>query len=231
MTSIRKIWTGLFLGVAFWGGCAQVVAQASASSSAEALHEMAQLAGVIFTGQVVGVRTQDAMGGTIGGMLGVVEIEFAVEDAVRGVSGGSYTLREWAGLWTGGNEPFVVGQRYLMLLHAPGAGGLSSPVGGMDGAIPIRGGADGVGRVVDLGWVATRVLRPTAYLQTARQGPVGGPINVTARMVGAAADTTANVAAAVVPIERMTALASQSAGYTAVVGMLRGWEKNDQVAR
>jgi hypothetical protein len=28
-----------------------------------------------------------------------------------------------------------------MLLHAPSAAGLSSPVGGMDGAIPVRGGA------------------------------------------------------------------------------------------
>ena len=74
------------------------------------------------------------------GATGVVEIEFAVEDAVRGVSGGTYTLREWAGLWPAGDEPFRVGQRYLMLLHAPGAAGLSSPVGGMDGAIPIRGG-------------------------------------------------------------------------------------------
>jgi len=100
------------------------------------------------------------------------------------VSGGSYTLREWAGLWVGGYEPFRVGQRYLMLLHSPGAGGLSSPVGGMDGAIPIRGGGQAVGLegassrdaggiagvgastdglVVDLSWVGTRVATPILY--------------------------------------------------------------------
>jgi hypothetical protein len=227
MTSIRKIWTGLFLGVAFWGGCGQAQVAASVSAQEGALHEMAQLAGVIFTGQVVAVRSHDAMGAA----AGVVEIEFAVEDAVRGVRGGSYTLREWAGLWPGGDSPFVVGQRYLMLLHSPGAGGLSSPVGGMDGAIPIRGGAEMVGRVVDLGWVGTRVVRPTAYAGTQKQGVVGGPINVKAAVVGAGGVDTANASVAVVPIERMTASALPSTAYKTVVGMLRGWETNGQGAR
>jgi hypothetical protein len=80
---------------------------------------MSRLAGVIFAGQVIGVRRLD--GGN--GATGVVEITFAVEDAVRGVSGSTYMLREWAGLWPAGDEPFRVGQRYLMLLHAPGAAG------------------------------------------------------------------------------------------------------------
>jgi hypothetical protein len=117
------------------------VAQSTLSQSAppqsanDALHAMSRLAGVIFTGQVVAVRRIEGLNGA----NGVVEITFAVEDAVRGVSGSAYTLREWAGLWPAGDEPFRVGQRFLMLLHAPGAGGLSSPVGGTDGAIPIRG--------------------------------------------------------------------------------------------
>ena len=101
----------------------------------DALHAMSRLAGVIFAGQVVAVRRID--GGN--DATGIVEIQFAVEDAVRGVSGGVYTLREWAGLWPAGEEPFRVGQRFLMLLHAPSVAGLSSPVGGMDGAIPIHG--------------------------------------------------------------------------------------------
>ena len=141
-------------------------------SASAALREMTQLAGVIFTGQVVDVRRVAG----VGGETGVVEISFAVEEAIRGVSGGIYTVREWAGLWPADDTPFLVGQRYLMLLHTPSAAGLSSPVGGMDGAIPIRGGRAAVaetatagnsatvdGRVVDLRWVGTQVVQPVAY--------------------------------------------------------------------
>jgi hypothetical protein len=148
---------------------------------------MTQLAGVIFAGQVVAVRQLQA----VGGATGVVEITFAVDDAVRGAGGGSYTLREWAGLWPGGDEPFRVGQRYLMLLHSPGAAGLSSPVGGMDGAIPIRGVASAAGPAeadslsADLSWVGTRVVvQPTAYLAQGR-GPIARPIAVQADLKSA----------------------------------------------
>ena len=69
----------------------------------DALHAMTRLAGVIFAGQVVAVRRID--GGN--DATGVVEIDFAVEDSVRGVSGGVYTLREWAGLWQAAISPFA----------------------------------------------------------------------------------------------------------------------------
>jgi hypothetical protein len=214
-------------------GAAQEAAPSTpAQSINDALHAMTQLAGVIFTGQVVGVRRLDG----VNGATGVVEITFAVEDAVRGVSGGTYTLREWAGLWPAGDEPFGVGQRFLMLLHAPSAAGLSSPVGGMDGAIPIRGSAAAVepqstasgtssariatggtasesasaladGRVVDLRWVGTHVVQTLSYRTEAE-----------ARAVSARADAA--------PVE-----ASQGAAYATVMGMLRGWEKVDHAAR
>ena len=230
MASIGKIWTALFLGVALWANCgqAQPVSQPVSQPSEEALHAMTELAGVIFTGQVVTVRQRSAANGS----AGVVEIEFAVEDAVRGVSGSTYTLREWAGLWPGGDEPFRVGQQYLMLLHSPGASGLSSPVGGMDGAIPIRGGATADGRVVDLRWVETRVVTPTAYQQTPVRGPVGGPINVQAQMVNGASDPAeTKVTAPIAPIEGVSASAQQSTAYVAVLGMLRSWESGDHGAR
>jgi hypothetical protein len=226
MTSTGKIWTGLFLGVALWANCGQ--AQVVSQPSEDALHAMTDLAGVIFTGQVVAVRQHVAANGA----AGVVEIEFAVEDAVRGVSGSSYTLREWAGLWPGGNEPFRVGQRYLMLLHAPGASGLSSPVGGMDGAIPVRGGAATDGRAIDLSWVGTRVVRPTVYVQTQTQGPVGGPIAAQAQFLSATPNfAMAHVAAVSAPIEGTSASAQQSTAYSAVLGMLRSWETGDHGAR
>lgn len=151
----------------------------------DALRAMEQQAAVIFAGQVIAVRPVAGASGA-----GVVEIDFSVDDAVRG-AGGVYTLREWAGLWPAGEQRFRVGQRFLMLLHAPGAAGLSSPVGGMDGAISIRGGAetplltaaraagvsaarpsvdateastaDGDARTLDMRWVATQVARPVQY--------------------------------------------------------------------
>jgi hypothetical protein len=102
----------------------------------DALHEMSDAAGVMFTGQVTAIRRIPGEGGA----SGVVEIDFRVDKAVRGcVAGSTYTLREWAGLWTDSNGRYRVGQRLLMMLHAPGASGMSSPVGGMDGAVPIRG--------------------------------------------------------------------------------------------
>src|ERR1700735_844058 len=94
----------------------------------DALHHMSDQAGVVFLGEVVAIRHIAGEGGA----SGVVEVEFRVDQAVRGCTGGSsYVLREWAGLWSGGDQRYRVGQRLLMLLHAPGAGGVTSPVGGM----------------------------------------------------------------------------------------------------
>jgi hypothetical protein len=101
-----------------------------------------------------------------GAGTGWVEVEFRVEEAIRGCVGqGTYLLREWAGLWAGGVMRYRVGERLLMLLHGPAASGLSSPVGGQDGAIPITAGAPKVGDIgeqaVDLRWIQARLLRTT----------------------------------------------------------------------
>ena len=73
----------------------------------DALHEMSDAAGVIFAGQVTAVRRVAG----VGGASGVVEVDFRVDNAVRGcVSGGTYTLREWAGLWAGGMRGIAWGR-------------------------------------------------------------------------------------------------------------------------
>ena len=126
------------------------------------LRGMVGRAGVIFLGTVAEVRRRPAAEGG----AGVVEVEFAVDRGMRGASTGSrYVLREWAGLWEGTDERYRVGQRRLMLLYPPGASGLSSPVGGMDGALPLRAGADASAEeLVDLRWLAARVSRgPVRY--------------------------------------------------------------------
>jgi hypothetical protein len=108
------------------------------ATATDVLAEMAGRAGVIFTGQVVGIERADAQG--------FVDVRFRVATAVKGVSartasGNFYVLREWAGLWTGGDR-YWVGQRFLMLLTARGASGMSAPVDGMDGAVPLVGGGE-----------------------------------------------------------------------------------------
>ena len=157
-----------------------------------ALREMNGRAGVVFAGHVESVDRHDAQG--------FVDVRFRVDEAVRGCSKlGSYTVREWAGLWNGnGGVPrYRVGQRLLMLLHARGPGGMSSPVDGMDGAIPLlstmvgpvadaqgRTSADAgsvAGVTADLRWVMARQVRGTGVVAATAAGAGAdwaGPIGV-----------------------------------------------------
>jgi hypothetical protein len=144
-----------------------------------------------------------------------------------------------------------VGQRFLILLHAPSAAGLSSPVGGMDGAIPIRGSvlaglqagrlagnaAPADGRTVDLRWVATRVVRPVWYLPEPVH-PTTLPAGVHAEAIAAApapgpdtgANSQANNPASVLPADAAIAPAAQNAAYATVMALLRSWEKAGDAA-
>lgn len=134
-----------------------------------ALRHASNKAAVVFVGTVTAIhRSDDA------GAAGVVEIEFQVEEAVRGCAAGQpFLLREWSGLWLANGARYTIGRRLLMLLHAPGTSGFSSPVDGMNGAIPVRAGGSAVTAanasaqasepVLDLRWIATRVSRPTVY--------------------------------------------------------------------
>lgn len=143
----------------------------------DALHQMSNQADVIFAGHVIAIHPHNNEAAT----SGYIEVDFGVDQGIRGcVSGGTYTLREWAGLWAGSPDRYKVGQRLLMMLRAPGASGMSSPIGGMDGAIPIRGGGAAslfsspstVSQlsVADLRWIGAKLLHPVSYtLQTSLQ--------------------------------------------------------------
>jgi len=200
-----------------------------------ALHAMSQLAAVIFTGQVVAVRQRQG----INGATGVFEIDFAVEDAVQGVSSSLYTLREWAGLWPSGNQPFRVGQCFLMLLHAPGPAGLSSPIGGTDGAVPLRGNRQPLdpqaaaepdhaafanpappdGFIVDLRWIATHASQPASYQQA----------QPTALALSAHPNTNFPDLPDTALTPQIAAPAnSQATPYATVLSMLRAWSRGDQ---
>ena len=90
----------------------------------DVLHQFSDQADVIFAGQVLAVRRP----GT-----GVVEVEFRVDEAIRGCAAGTpYVLREWAGLWAGGNQRYRVGQRSVDAAACAERGG-DELAGGRDG--------------------------------------------------------------------------------------------------
>ena len=139
------------------------------------LLQMAGQAGVIFVGEVLSVTPHPSFTPA----AGTVEIAFRIDQPIRGCDGQSrYVLREWAGLWVAGHQRYAPGQRLLMLLHTPSASGLSSPVGGQDGVIPVIG--TGIAPrpndtiiaqaepSVDLRWVQARLPRAAVALQNSR---------------------------------------------------------------
>ncbi len=134
-------------------------------------------------------------------------------------------------LWPGDNQRYHVGQRLLMLLHSPSAAGLSSPVGGMDGAIPIRqGGAviapDGDAPTpsqppyVDLRWLGARLPHAVSYrsepVLAAKAANLETPSFGQQRSVGAGKPlSAASGSDASVP--------AQQASVNAVMDMLSSW--------
>jgi hypothetical protein len=206
------------------------------------LHQLSDRADVIFTGRVLAVRRPNN---------GVVEVEFGVDQAIRGcTAGGNYTLHEWAGLWVADTQRYRVGEHRLMLLHAPGPSGLSSPVGGLDGAIPIRRAATaaranspGAQRpYVDLRWLGVRLRRTVTYRSELVHA--GSAIDLPALffkplLMEPSAEPSALIASSgavtgVVPVFA-TSLSSakgiegsvpaQQASVDAVIGMLASWQK------
>lgn len=239
-------WRRLYLGIyTLWAVVAPLVANAQAARATlpgldgsgnpltveAALHQMSDRAAVIFVGTVAEVRRPEANGLA----SGVVEIQFHVEQAIRGCSGSAYTLREWGGLWNASDARFHVGQQLLLLLHAPGATGLSSPVGGMDGAIPLR--ASGVGvrssnagsavaaePVADLRWIGARLARPVTYRPSIAAPKAASHSPVSPRSAVSAAE----------PLPAAPDAASkpaQEASVATVVGMLRSWEVSHDATR
>ena len=202
-----------------------------------ALHQMSDKAGVIFVGRVTGVKW--SVSGNVA--AGVVETRFEVEQAVRGCTEGVYVLREWAGLWEGDNQRYRAGQHLLMMLHAPNAAGLSSPVDGMDGAIPIvRGGsaplvANSSARrappAVDLRWVGTKLLRPVSYANAATQvvHPVGLPARAVAQ--GSAVSIAPATALSNSASPGSASVPAQQASVDGVVDMLTSWQKVEHAIR
>jgi hypothetical protein len=220
----------------------QEVSPAQPQTVVDVLHQLSDKADVIFVGEVLAVRHPND---------GVFEVEFRVDQAIRGCAGASYVLREWAGLWAGGTQRYRAGERLLMLLHAPSAAGMSSPVGGLNGAIPVRQGGGGavtelVGTVVpqqppfvDLRWLGARLPRAISYRST--PAPVRKISDVpipfieqqrTASMATAGSITNAGIITPTMGTASSTegSVAAQQASVTAVVDMLTTWQKARHVS-
>lgn len=134
----RRFALVLLLGGIPW----PVVAQAQSvhlagDRYAGSLRQTVLKSGMIFDGMVTGVVRET---GLHGAPL-AYRISFQVKHAMRGVSAGSVvTIREWAGLWTGRDthEPrYRIGEHAVLFLYPPGAGGLTSPVGGSKGKLVV----------------------------------------------------------------------------------------------
>jgi hypothetical protein len=215
----------------------QTAPVASPQTVVDVLHQLSDKADVIFAGQVIAVRRPND--------ADWVEVEFRVDQAIRGCSAGTpYVLREWAGLWAGGNQRYRVGQRLLMLLHAPSAGGMSSPVGGLDGAIPIRQGATAAPAAdtaippqrpfVDLRWLGTKLPRAVSYRNESTRAakPAGASMSLLAQRQTVSVATSGSITS-VAPITPLpgsaspsdASVAAQQASVDAVIGMLTSWQK------
>jgi len=175
----------------------------------DALHNLSDAAGIVFIGEVVAIRSLPGSYGS----SGVVEIDFRIDQAIRNcTSNSTYTLREWAGLWAGGDQRYRVGQRLLLFLHTPGPTGISSPVGGMVGAIPVRAATEAPGSVsattasapliADLRWVGTHLQRPLPYTSS-----------------------TIVTAQAAAPSVADTSVAAQQAPVSTVLNILTSWQQ------
>jgi hypothetical protein len=145
-----RLWTALL--AAAWlcfrlAAFSQVVAPETSVSGA--LASLASRAGVAFTGRVAKIeRTGD-----------VVDVTFDVEESMIGSVGATYTLREWAGLWPPGSSRFSMGERVAIFLNAPNAAGMSSPVDGADGVVPVVQVAANQPVLLDVRRLAARVQR------------------------------------------------------------------------
>lgn len=190
----------------------------SATTVEDALRQMSDAADVIFTGEVAAIRMHP----------GVVEIDWHVETAVRGTDAGALlTVREWSGLWAAQQQRYLVGQRSLVMLHAPSVAGFSSPV--EDGVLPLHG--DAVMPTVDLRWAMTHVVRGDAAM--------GGGVRVVRTMRSLLTSEHARFSSKVISITALVhaedagenSLDAGSVDCGAVLSLLQGWNRSRGEAR
>ena len=226
---LRAVLTGITL---LASTCAAQTSAPIPQTVEDVLHQMSDKADIIFVGQVVAVHPS-IEGSTASG---TIAIDFHVEQAVRGCSaGGTYVLREWAGLWFGNSQRYQMGQRLLMMLRAPGPSGLSSPVAGLDGAIPVHQGITAAPlsdasaasqiSVVDLRWLGAKLEHPATYQLQSTLSPT--PLTISQQMASASASSGELIANAVTAEDSSSRVSVpiQQASVDTVIQLLASWRK------
>ncbi|HYX69831.1 MAG TPA: hypothetical protein VE825_11905, partial [Terriglobales bacterium] len=153
----RRLGLGLCCFLLLAAGVGALPARGGGPRSAPSgatLQQLGRHAGFIFRGRVLSVdRPKPARGSVT-----TVQITFQVLEGIRGVrTGERLTTREWAGLWGAGRPRYRVGQEMLLFLYPRSRLGLTSPVSGDLGVLPID--------------AAGQVLPPA----TPQPGPGAGP--------------------------------------------------------
>lgn len=155
---LLALYTALLAAVSGAGAAAQ--SPSLEQGIAAELQSLASHAGTIFVGQITSI---DRKGG-------VVEVTFRVDQPVHGATQRNFVLREWAGLWPQGHVRYAVGQRVLAFLHTNGAAGLSSPVHGLEGLVPVVVQGRDASPLIDVRRLAAAVIRtPNTALPTEAQ--------------------------------------------------------------
>jgi hypothetical protein len=127
--------------------------------------ELKRRAGSIFVGTVSAVRPLRERSS---GRVVTVQIQFHVEQGIRGVRNGQiFRMREWAGLWSQG-ERYRVGQRMVLFLYAPSALGLTSPVNGSAGRFDVDRN----------GFIVSSLLSPVTLDNPVRAGAKKSPVKL-----------------------------------------------------
>ena len=105
--------------------CAALAQQAESGTDLS-FDQLAARAGIIFSGTVQKVDSNDGS---------VIHITFTVDEGIRSVfSGQVITLNEWRGSATA-TPRYKAGEKVLIFFHALSQNGLTSPVGGNAGVI------------------------------------------------------------------------------------------------
>lgn len=129
-TNSKNLLCCVFLLIA----CSALSQEKAQWSTTSYLRDTARQAGYIFAGRVLSIKFVEPQAAN---EVASMRITFRVEQGLRGTrTGDALTIREWAGLWQGG-ERYRVGERVVLLLHPPSKLGLTSPVGGIRGRYSI----------------------------------------------------------------------------------------------
>lgn len=163
----RRVACFVIFGIFLAGlGAASAMGAQPASPQTTLAGELRSLAGraaVVFAGQVVSIERRGSM----------VEVTFRVEQPVQGRVGGSYTLREWAGLWPPGQFRYQVGERALIFVHGTSAAGFASPVDGAEGVVPLVVQGANAPELLDVRRLSAALKRaPGTPLPTEGQGAI-----------------------------------------------------------